>query len=128
MAGRVHGRVPGGEVFILSDRDLEFEKLRPTAPEFQLAGDSERVAITCAALGVDAGDLDLPVPLDRRGYAERSSCSPGRGLIENGRLTAYGREVEAMPVERAWAELLVNADDDLVPFLAVCSTSSRCTG
>ena len=54
MAGRVHGRVEGGRVFILSDRDIHFESLRPTAPEFQLAGDSERVAMTCADLGVDA--------------------------------------------------------------------------
>ena len=68
MAGRVHGRVPNGEVVILSDRDLAFEQLRPTPPEFQLAGDAERVAITCAALGVDARDLDLPVPLDRIAY------------------------------------------------------------
>ena len=44
MAGRVHGRVEGGQVFILSDRDLVFNALQPTAPEFQLAGDSERVA------------------------------------------------------------------------------------
>src|SRR6185503_19795914 len=32
------------------------------------------------------------------------------------------RLVEAMPVERAWAELLVYADDDLVPFLSVMSS------
>ncbi|HJR35010.1 MAG TPA: helicase-related protein, partial [Gemmatimonadales bacterium] len=63
MAGRVHGRVPKGEVTILSDRPLDFDSLRPTPPEFQLAGDAERVALTCAALGVDAGDLDLPVAL-----------------------------------------------------------------
>src|SRR5207249_1059226 len=36
MAGRVHGRVERGEVYILSDRDLAFERLQPTAPEFQL--------------------------------------------------------------------------------------------
>jgi ATP-dependent helicase HrpA len=51
MAGRVHGRIPNGEVYILSDRNLVFDALRPTAPEFQLAGDAERVAITCAAPG-----------------------------------------------------------------------------
>src|SRR2546425_775453 len=53
MAGRVHGRVEAGEVYILSDRDLDFAGLVPTPPEFQLAGDAERVAITCAALGGD---------------------------------------------------------------------------
>jgi hypothetical protein len=121
MAGRVHGRVPGGEVVILSDRQLDFEKLQPTPPEFQLAGDAERVAITCAALGVDARDLDLPVALDRRAYARAVEMLSRRGLIENGRLTAYGREVEAFPVERPWGELLVHAERDVLPFVAICS-------
>jgi ATP-dependent helicase HrpA len=121
MAGRVHGRVPKGEVFILSDRDLDFASLRPTPPEFQLAGDAERVAITCAALGVDARDLDLPVPLDRVAYRRAVDLLTTRGLIENGRLTAYGREVEALPVERPWGELLVHAGTALLPVVAVCS-------
>src|SRR5690349_21914906 len=96
MAGRVHGRVAKGEVVILSDRKLTFEQLRPTPPEFQLAGDAERVAITCAAIGVDAQDLELPVPLDRRSYREALERLTQRGLVEQGRLTAYGRAVEAM--------------------------------
>jgi hypothetical protein len=121
MAGRVHGRVAGGRVFILSDRDIQFDTLQPTEPEFQLAGDSERVALTCAALGVRADELDLPVPLDRVAYREALALLERRGIIERGRLTAYGRAVEAMPVDRAWAELLVNADDALVPVLAVTS-------
>ena len=121
MAGRVHGRVAGGRVFILSDRDIDFASLKPTAPEFQLAGDSERVAITCADLGVDVGELELPVPLDRTAYKRAKDFLEGRGIIENGRLTRYGRAVEKMPVEREWAELLVNADDATIPFLAVMS-------
>jgi ATP-dependent helicase HrpA len=121
MAGRVHGRVPNGEVSILSDRALDFTSLRPTPPEFQLAGDAERVAITCAALGVDARDLELPVPLDRTAYARAVELLTGRGLVEAGRLTSYGREVEALPVERAWGELLVHADEALIPMVAVCS-------
>ncbi|HEU5153162.1 MAG TPA: helicase-related protein, partial [Gemmatimonadales bacterium] len=121
MAGRVHGRVPDGEVFILSDRHLVFEQLRPTPPEFQLAGDAERVAITCAAIGVDASDLDLPVPLDRTAYRRALGLLTARGLVAEGKLTPYGREVEAMPVERPWGELLVNAGTDLLPIVAVCS-------
>ena len=122
MAGRVHGRVAGGRVFILSDRDIQFSSLRPTAPEFQLAGDSERVAMTCADLGVAADQLDLPVPLDRVAYRKAVSLLEHRGIIENGRLSRYGKAVEAMPVDRPWAELLVNADDELVPYLAVMSS------
>jgi hypothetical protein len=121
MAGRVHGRVAGGRVFILSDRDIDFGSLKPTAPEFQLAGDSERVAITCADLGVDVEDLELPVPLDRIAYKRAMQFLEGRGIIENGRLTRYGRAVEMMPVEREWAELLVNAEDVMIPYLAVMS-------
>ncbi|MGE5758735.1 MAG: helicase-related protein, partial [Gemmatimonadota bacterium] len=121
MAGRVHGRVANGEVYILSDRNLEFAALRPTPPEFQLAGDAERVAITCAALGVDAAELDLPVPLDRQAYRDTVRLLTGRGLIEEGRLTRYGRAVESMPVERPWGELLVHAGADLVPIVAVSS-------
>ncbi len=121
MAGRVHGRVAGGEVYLLSDRNLVFEQLQPTAPEFQLAGDAERVAITCAALGVDARDLDLPVPLDRTAYRDAVALLSERGLIEAGRLTRYGRAVDAMPVERPWGELLYHADGELVPVVAVAA-------
>ena len=122
MAGRVHGRVENGRVFILSDRDIQFPELQPTEPEFQLAGDSERVAITCAALGVRADELELPVPLDKVAYRQALELLEARGIVEHGRLTVYGRAVEAMPVERAWAELLVHADDELIPALAVMSS------
>src|SRR5690606_21372819 len=114
MAGRVHGRVKGGRVFILSERDIHFESLRPTAPEFQLAGDSERVALTCADLSVRADELALPVPLDRVAYRRAFGNLQQRGIInEKGRLTTYGKAVEALPVDRPWAELIVNARNDL---------------
>ncbi len=122
MAGRVHGRVAGGRVFLLSDRAIEFEDLRPTAPEFQLAGDSERVALTCAALGVRADELDLPVPLDKRSYRNALALLESRGIVDGGKLTQYGRAVEAMPVDRAWAELLVHCDDELLPYVAVMAS------
>ena len=121
MAGRVHGRVPGGEVYLLTDRVVHFESLTPEPPELQLAGDTERVAITAAALGVDLTELDLPVPLDRRAYADAVRLLEERGLVASGRLTDYGRDVEAMPVERPWGELLVHADPHLAPFVAVAA-------
>ena len=69
MAGRVHGRVKDGRVFILSDRDIQFEHLQPTEPEFQLAGDSERVAMPDA-------DTVWPIPL-----TEMLSCLERAGLV-----------------------------------------------
>ena len=122
MAGRVHGRVAGGRVFILSDRDIRFDQLEPTAPEFQLAGDSERVALTCAALGVRADELDLPVALDRVSYRNAIAFLESRGIVDDGRLTPYGKSVEAMPVDRAWAEMLVHCDDELLPYVAVMAS------
>ncbi len=121
MAGRVHGRVPNGQVFLLTDRDIDFAALVPTPPDFQLAGDTERVALTAAALGVDFAALDLPVPLDRRAYSASVRLLSDRGLVHAGRLTDYGRDVEAMPVDRPWGELLAHADDDLIPYLAVAA-------
>ncbi|NIM48832.1 MAG: DEAD/DEAH box helicase [Gemmatimonadales bacterium] len=121
MAGRVHGRVAEGEVYILSDREIDFFSLQPVPPEFQLAGDNERVALTAAALGVDLSDLDLPVPLDHGAYAAATRRLTERGIVVEGRLSTYGRDVEAMPVDRPWGELLVHADDDLVPFVAVAA-------
>ena len=122
MAGRVHGRVPDGEVWILSERDIDFEALRPTEPHFQLAGDPERVAMTCADMGVRADDLDLPVPLDRIAYRRSVELLESRGIIDDGRLTHYGREVEVMPVDRPWGELLVQADEHVLPVVAVCAS------
>ncbi len=122
MAGRVHGRVENGEVWILSERHIEFENLRPTAPNFQLAGDPERVALTCAAMGVRADELDLPVPLDRIAYRRAVETLERRGLIANGRLTRYGREVEILPVDRAWGELLVKSEPHMVPLVAVMAS------
>ena len=121
MAGRVHGRVKNGRVYILSDRHIQFGALRPTEPEFQLAGDSERVALTCAALGVRADELELPVPLDRVAYRDALERLEARGVVEDGKLSRYGRAVEALPVDRPWAELLVHSPDELVPFVSVMS-------
>jgi hypothetical protein len=121
MAGRVHGRVAGGQVHILTNRDIDFASLVPTPPEFQLAGDSERVALTAAALGVDLLELDLPVPLDRIAYRRAVETLTDRGIVKDRRLTDYGRYVEAMPVDRPWGEMLVRMEDALTPFVAVAA-------
>ncbi|MBV9772804.1 MAG: DEAD/DEAH box helicase, partial [Gemmatimonadetes bacterium] len=122
MAGRVHGRVEGGEVYILSERDIDFAKLEPTEPNFQLAGDPERVAMTCADMGVRADELDLPVPLDRIAYRRSLELLEKRGLIRANRLTDYGRRVEVLPVDRPWGELLVRAPENLIPLVATCAS------
>ncbi len=122
MAGRVHGRVENGQVFILSDRDIDFAALRPTAPDFQLAGDSERVALTCADLGVDAEQLDLPVALDKVAYRRAVDHLESRGLIDKGRLSRYGKVVEALPCDTDWGELIAHAEDALMPYIAIMAS------
>ena len=122
MAGRVHGRVEGGEVWILSERNIDFAALRPTEPRFQLAGDPERVALTCGDVGVRADDLDLPVPLDRIAYRRAVDNLTERGLLAGNRLTDYGRRVEVLPVDRPWGELLVHSEEHLVPLAAACAS------
>jgi hypothetical protein len=113
--------VEGGEVWLLSERQIDFASLEPTAPNFQLAGDPERVAMTCADIGVRADDLELPVPLDRIAYRRAVTLLEERGLIRGARLTSYGRKVEVLPVDRSWGELLIAADEQLVPLVAVCA-------
>ncbi|MBA4155913.1 MAG: DEAD/DEAH box helicase [Gemmatimonadetes bacterium] len=122
MAGRVHGRVKGGEVWILSERNINFDSLKPVEPDFQLAGDPERVAMTCADIGVRADELDLPVPLDKIAYRRSVQRLEKRGLIRNNRLTEYGREVEILPVDRPWGELLVRASEEMIPIVATCAS------
>ena len=123
MAGRVHGRVPNGEV-----DDPQRPRVStsghsvPPLQNSSLPGTPSGWPLPAPPSGVDARDLDLPVPLDRSRVSDgRWSCSPPVGLVENGRLTSYGREVEALPVERSWGELLV-MPGQLVPMVAVCST------
>ena len=78
------------------------------------------MALSCASLGVRADDLDLPVPLDRGAYRSAVAMLEARGIIDpgTGQLSAYGRAVEALPVDRPWAELIVIADER-----TVCRTS-----
>jgi hypothetical protein len=58
---------------------------------------------------VRADELDLPVPLDRTSYRRALRAADRHVFDEHGRLSPYGAPVEALPVERAWAELIVNA-------------------
>ena len=61
MAGRVHGRVAGGEVAILSERELDFASLRNirrTLESLELAGvDRQRVRLAVNRYGL-AGEVD----------------------------------------------------------------------
>ena len=122
MAGRVHGRVPRGEVTILSDRQLDFASLKPDASRVPAR---RRRGAGGAHLRRAGRGRDRPRPA---GAARPDRISPGGGAADRarpdrgGRLTEYGREVDAMPVERPWAELLVHADAELMPMVAVCAS------
>lgn len=116
MAGRVNGRAVNGKIYILtSRRNLDLKSLKPIAPRFALGGDLERVALTCAHLGIDARDLDIIGSIDRRAYERVLTRFQGRGLIHgNGdsKLTELGKKVERLPVQPSWGEILVKAEED----------------
>ena len=112
MGGRVNGRMENSRIYILTPRNIEFHSLQPAVPEFVLGGDLQRVALTCAKLGVNASELDLISPIDSDVYGAEVQRFRDRGIIEanSENLTPYGRKVERLPVEPSWAELVVNAE------------------
>jgi len=111
MGGRVNGRMENSQIYILTYRDIDFHKLTPTAPEFVLGGDLERVALVCARLDMNLRDLELISPVDLGHYETIVKRYKERELIEaeGDSLTSYGKEVERLPVSPAWAEMLVHA-------------------
>lgn len=113
MGGRVNGRMENSRIYILTTRNIDFHSLQPTVPEFVLGGDLQRVALTCAKLGVNASELDLISPIDSDVYGAEVQRFRDRGIIEvdSENLTPYGRKVERLPVEPSWAELVVNAEE-----------------
>lgn len=116
MGGRVDGRAEDGQITILSDREIDYHAIKPTAPQFKLGGDLEQLALACARVGVDARKLDLIGSFDHTAYAKVVERFCGRGLItvnNDGEpsLTELGRRVENLPVRPAWAELLCVAQD-----------------
>ena len=101
MAGRVHGRVAGR---------ARLHPLRPPARLRRAASDGPGVParrrrragsahLRRARRGAD--ELDLPVPLDRIAYRRAVALLDSARHRRDGRLTDYGKEVEAMPVDRA---------------------------
>jgi hypothetical protein len=132
MGGRVNGRMEKSEIWILSKRPyLDFHALKPVAPDFVLGGDLERVALTCAKLGVNVSGLDLIASLDGDKYEEVLKNFRRRGIIEKEimALTEYGEKIERLPVDRAWAEMIIHAQrgenpDLLMIVMAVASIES----
>ncbi len=112
MAGRVNGRAVGGEIHLITDRGSSFDlhQLEPTAPEFELAGDIERVVMACARLGVDLHDLDTIVEIDKELYDKEFKRLQRRKIIsDEGLLTDYGRAIDKLPVPTMWGELILHA-------------------
>lgn len=122
MAGRVDGRVSGGEVTILTQRQIDYQSLTPVTPEFVLAGDLEQVALTCARLRIKLDELDPIGGIDHYQYQRARELLIERGLIAaDDSLTEYGEKVGRFPVARVWAEHLAQTEDEMLPFLVVVS-------
>jgi len=109
--GGLHPQRPGPRV----------RSARAHASEFQLAGDSERPgAHLPRPWASTSGELDLPVPVDRRAYRAAADRLIARGIVRDGRLTPYGHGRRGpLPVDRPWGELLVHAEEMITPYVAV---------
>lgn len=127
MIGRIHGRAIGGKAFILSHRNIDFHALKPETPKFRLGGDTQSLALVCAMLEVDVEDLELIAEIDRGAYEGHVKRFRERGIIEQDEfcLTPYGEKVERLPVDPAWGEMLVHAeeskDEVLLDTVIVCA-------
>ena len=121
MAGRVHGRVPNGEVV---DPHRARPRVRAAAPHATRVPAGRRRRARGDHLRRDGRRRAGPGPA---GAARPHRLPPRGGAADQPRADrerpahAYGREVEALPVDRPWGELLVQADPELVPIVAVCS-------
>ncbi len=113
MGGRVNGRMENSKIYILTSRSIDFHELKPTVPEFVLGGDLQRVALTCGRLGVNLSELELIAPVDHGRYEAEVKRFKNRGILEaeSDNLTAYGKQVERLPVEPNWAEILIHAQE-----------------
>lgn len=125
MGGRVNGRVSDGEIFILSDRNIDFHSLKPTKVEFVLGHNLERLALTCGKIGIDLAELELPEPVDKEKYVQVVKKFVQRGIFEPDgiNLTPYGKRIERIPTSAAWAEMIVNSPDELLDLVAICASS-----
>lgn len=124
MGGRVHGRVVGGQIDILTEYHIDYHSLKPVVPQFVLAGDLEQVALTCARMEINLEELDPIGGIDHDHYRTVWNMLVSRGLItEDNKLTPYGKEVERFPVPRIWGEHLAQATDELMPLILVCAAT-----
>lgn len=115
MAGRVNGRAVNGEVHILTDRELDFDTLEPTVPEFELSGSLEQLALITAKQRLDISDLELIDRIDTDAYASVFSRLVERKIIQMRDgipgLTSLGRRLLSLPLDTAWGELVLKAHD-----------------
>ena len=125
MGGRVHGRVVGGQIDILTEYEVDYHTLKPVVPEFVLAGDLEQVALTCARMEIDLDELDPIGGIDHDRYRQVWLMLVKRGLISrDNKLTDYGQKVEKFPVARIWGEHLAQSSNELLPLVMVCAATS----
>lgn len=126
MIGRIYGRVSGGEGYIISARDIDFQKLRPEKVEFTLGNDLRILAMICGKLGIKHTDLSLPEPIDEKDYNRMIKHLIRRGIFmpDGIHLTEYGRKVERIPCSVEWAELIANSSPETLYAAIICSASS----
>lgn len=111
MIGRVHGRALSGEVVVFTNRTIDLAVLKPTLPEFQLGADLPHLVLTCASLGYTTEQLEFLPDIDHLECEKFFENYRIRGLIEEDRLelSAYGHEVNSLPIPPEWGEVVATA-------------------
>ena len=111
MIGRVDGRALQGEAIVFTERSIDFDELKPCAPELCLNADLPHVVLTCVEMGYEPGELQFLDDIDYVQCAELLSYFRTRGLVERDSLalTLYGKRVARLPLSPQWGELLIQA-------------------
>ena len=126
MAGRVNGRVEDGEICIITERNINFHKLKPKKVKFVLGHNLEGLAMICGKLGVSPSQLRLPVLVDKRIYEIVAKRLIKRGILEPGgtNLTPYGKRVERIPSSVPLAEMVTNSPSEILNVVIISLSSS----
>ncbi len=112
------GRVAEGTCYRLWTRGEE-GGLAPFPPPEIAAADLTGLALELALWGSDGADLAFLTPPPAPALAEARALLTDLGALEEGRITAHGRTIAALPLHPRIAHMLVTAGPEAAPLAAM---------